>query len=71
MLRRLAICLGAVALALTLAGPADGRQRPIVYVVVLDGLDGDRIEAGRAPFISSLLAGDRAAAGPTSPTRAR
>lgn len=57
MLRRLAICLGAVALALTLAGPADGRQRPIVYVVVLDGLDGDRIEAGRAPFISSLLRG--------------
>ncbi len=57
MLRRLAICLGAVALALALAGPAAARQHPIVYVVVLDGLDGDRIEAGRAPFISSLLAG--------------
>jgi hypothetical protein len=32
--------------------------RPIVYVVVIDGLDGDRVDEGKAPFISSLLAGD-------------
>lgn len=32
--------------------------KPIVYVVVIDGLDGDSIEAGKAPFISSLLAGN-------------
>ncbi|MDQ4041326.1 MAG: alkaline phosphatase family protein, partial [Actinomycetota bacterium] len=34
--------------------------RPLVYVVVLDALDGDRIDEGRAPFISSLLAGQGA-----------
>jgi hypothetical protein len=33
-------------------------KKPIVYVVVIDGLDGDSVEAGKAPFISSLLAGD-------------
>jgi hypothetical protein len=49
--------------ALFAAGPAAAaKQRPLVYVVVLDGLDGDRVEQGRAPFISSLLAGDGASA---------
>lgn len=31
-------------------------ERPIVYTAVIDGLDGDRVDAGKAPFISSLLA---------------
>ena len=31
-------------------------ERPIVYAVVIDGLDGDRVDEGKAPFISSLLA---------------
>jgi hypothetical protein len=60
--RRLLTALAAVALALALAGPAEARQRPIVYVVVLDGLDGDHVEQGKAPFISSLLAGENAGA---------
>ncbi len=33
-------------------------KKPIVYVVVIDGLDGDSVEAGNAPFISSMLAGE-------------
>lgn len=33
---------------------ADG---PLVYVFVVDGLDGDRVDQGRAPFLSRLLAG--------------
>src|SRR6187551_647557 len=32
-------------------------QRPIVYAVVIDGLDGDKVDEGKAPFISSLLGG--------------
>jgi Type I phosphodiesterase / nucleotide pyrophosphatase len=32
-------------------------EKPIVYVVVIDGLDGDAVEAGNAPFISGLLEG--------------
>lgn len=36
--------------------------RPIVYVVVIDGMDGDRVDEGKAPFISSLLAGQGARA---------
>jgi hypothetical protein len=35
-------------------------DRPIVYVIVIDGLDGDQIDSGAAPFISSLLAGQDA-----------
>ncbi len=52
------------ALALVaLAAPAQAKTpRPIVYTVVIDGLDGDRVDAGRAPFISSLLAGQDARA---------
>jgi predicted AlkP superfamily pyrophosphatase or phosphodiesterase len=50
--------------ALSAPQPAAARpvERPLVYVVVLDGLDGDRIEAGAAPFISSLLSGEGASA---------
>ena len=39
-------------------GPAQAAERPIVYVVVVDGLDGDRVDQGLAPFTSSLIAGD-------------
>ncbi len=41
---------------------AEAAGKPIVYVVVIDGLDGDSVEAGHAPFISSLLAGSGARA---------
>lgn len=48
-------------LALLLAGEADARaasaERPIVYAVVVDGLDGDAVDAGEAPFIGSLIDG--------------
>jgi len=37
---------------------ADG---PLVYVFVVDGLDGDRVDQGRAPFLSRLLAGGEGA----------
>lgn len=40
------------------AGLASAEPRPIVYMVVIDGLDGDRIDGGRAPFIASLLEGN-------------
>lgn len=45
------------------AGAAEARvERPIVYAIVIDALDGDKVDAGRAPFISSLLAGNGASA---------
>ena len=61
MFRKTALLTG---LALVLmAVPAEAKTpRPIVYTVVIDGLDGDRVDAGRAPFISSLLAGQDARA---------
>ena len=34
---------------------------PLVYAFVLDALDGDRVDRGGAPFISSLLAGQQGA----------
>lgn len=58
-LRTALLCLLTVALgALALAGPAAAAKRPFVYVVVIDGLDGDSVEAGEAPFISSILGGE-------------
>lgn len=49
--------VGFMLLALLAAAPAQARvERPIVYAVVIDGLDGDRVDDGKAPFISSLLA---------------
>lgn len=47
-------CLAWVAPAATAA------ERPIVYAVVIDGLDGDTVDAGKAPFIRSLIAGEGA-----------
>ena len=46
----------ALAAVLTIAPAAARAERPIVYAVVIDGLDGDRVDEGKAPFISSLLA---------------
>jgi Type I phosphodiesterase / nucleotide pyrophosphatase len=43
--------------ALVPAGEASAKK-PIVYVVVIDALDGNSVEAGKTPFISSLLAGE-------------
>jgi len=40
-------------------GPSDAGG-PLVYVFVLDGLDGDRVDQGKAPFLGRLLAGDGA-----------
>lgn len=47
---------------LGIAAPARAAlaERPIVYVVVIDGLDGDRVDQGKAPFIASLLRGEGA-----------
>ncbi len=52
------IALLALLAAILVAPAAVAAERPIVYTVVLDGLDGDRIDAGDAPFIASLLAGE-------------
>ena len=41
------------------ASPPD-HQRPLVFAIVIDGLDGDSVDAGKAPFISSLLSGQGA-----------
>jgi hypothetical protein len=46
----------ALAAVLTIAPAAAHAERPLVYTVVIDGLDGDRVDEGKAPFISSLLA---------------
>lgn len=53
------MCIGALAFAAA-ALPASSTQaaeKPIVYVVVIDGLDGDAVEAGNAPFIDGLFEG--------------
>ena len=44
-------------LLVALAAPADAAPRPIVYAVVVDGLDGDAVDAGEAPFVASLING--------------
>ena len=36
--------------------PVDDTALPLVYVFVLDGLDGDHIDAGHSPFLASALA---------------
>lgn len=55
-MRRL-LALALAVLAWLPAETASATPRPIVYTIVLDGLDRDRVDAGKAPFISSLLAG--------------
>ncbi|HEX6652456.1 MAG TPA: alkaline phosphatase family protein [Thermoleophilaceae bacterium] len=50
--------VGAVlAVLLPVAAAHAATPRPIVYAVVIDGLDGDKVDEGKAPFISSLLEG--------------
>ena len=56
--RAVAVLAAIVAAFAVLAAPAAAAERPFVYVVVIDGLDGDSVEAGHAPFISSLLEGE-------------
>jgi len=66
--RVLRFLLPAAALAVLLAvaapaqqqgapAPADDPASPLVYVFSLDGLDGDRVDQGRAPFLGRLLLG--------------
>ena len=44
---------------LLLAAPARAAApAPLVYVFVIDGLDGDSVDEGQAPFVASLLRGD-------------
>jgi hypothetical protein len=44
------------------AAAAEPSKRPLVYVIVIDGLDGDRVDSGGAPFIKSMLEGREGAA---------
>ena len=43
-------------------GVVSGSDGPLVFTIVVDGLDGDSVDEGKAPFLSSLLAGDGARA---------
>jgi len=52
----IALALGWLPATAAAQAPADPGG-PLVYVFVLDGLDGDRVDTGGAPFLSSLLAG--------------
>ena len=54
---RRGLWLGVALVAMLAIAPASAAaERPIVYAVVIDGLEGDRVDDGKAPFISSLLA---------------
>ena len=58
-------CHLALLLAICLAVPVAASaqtDRPLVYVVVVDGLDGDRVDSGGAPFLKSMLEGREGAA---------
>ncbi len=65
VLVRLLTCLALLAVlpaaAAAQTAPVDVTSKPLVYVFVFDGLDGDRVDQGRAPFLSSLLAGENGA----------
>ena len=54
-------CLLAALTAPALAS-AQSAERPMVYVITIDGVDGDRVDAGGAPFIKSLIEGKEGAA---------
>ena len=43
--------------------PVDDTALPLVYVFVVDGLDGDRIDMGQAPFLARAVAGPSRDAG--------
>ena len=56
---RRGLFLGLMLAALLPAAQAHAATpRPLVYTVVIDGLDGDKVDQGKTPFISSLLGGD-------------
>lgn len=61
-----AAAVSIAALALTVcaasafAAEPEINRRPLVIAVVVDGLDGDAVEAGQAPFLGGLLAGEDA-----------
>ena len=62
MLRALAAVILALALPAAAAqaqtqAPVDDTTLPLVYVFVVDGLDGDRVDMGQAPFLSRMLLG--------------
>jgi hypothetical protein len=57
------IAVAAVGAFCLLAAPAaHAVPRPLVYVLVIDGIGGNQVDAGKAPFIASLLRGDGARA---------
>ena len=57
---RFALAVGLAALTVATAPAQAATERPIVYVIVLDGLDGDAVDDGSLPFVSSLLGGEGA-----------
>lgn len=57
MRARWALTAAVLAAALLPPAAAEAAPKPFVYVVVIDGLDGDRVDAGAAPYLSSMLAG--------------
>jgi hypothetical protein len=65
-MKRLAAAITALA-ALVACAPASAQQPvdsgsgPLVYVFVLDGLEGDHVDQGKAPYLASLLAGQEEA----------
>lgn len=60
-LRLLLLPLALLLLAPAAASAQSFAENPLVYVFVVDGLDGDRVDQGRAPYISRLLAGSEGA----------
>ena len=55
-MRRIVVFCALIAGALlALPAAAGAAKRPIVYVIVIDGLDGDRVNSDTAPFISAVL----------------
>ncbi len=65
MANRVRLLLLALVLLLLAPGAASAQESfadgPLVYVFVVDGLDGDRVDQGRAPYLSRLLAGGEGA----------
>jgi hypothetical protein len=63
VLRKIAPFVAAALAVVASTSPATAATpRPLVYVVVVDALDGDRVDEGRAPFLASLLRGEGARA---------
>ncbi len=56
------LVIAALLVALPAAASAQTPPAPKVYVIVIDGLDGDKVDSGGAPFVKSLLDGQQGAA---------